>query len=332
MHTKAHECFRAIRVYSCALVAFLSGCSRYTDFALPPPETGGLRPPFRWEALPDPVLSGSVDTLNPSVIRFRGAYLNLYSEYDGRIWHTAMASSKDGVHWEKRSRVLSPEGWEGHYIAANGSALAVDDRIFYWYQAGEPPRIALARSPDGHTWTKDPQPVLPTGPRGSFDERGASDPYVIRADDWFYLFYTGLDRARRQRLGIARSKDGVDWTKLRSNPILEIGAPGAFDENGLGEPAVWSSAGLWWMLYTGRALGEQRRIGLAKSSDGVHWHRDPAFKPIAGDRPWDREVVCDPTVEIVPGEIRVWFGGGDIPSPDQNLHGQIGVGFLRGSE
>jgi len=332
MHTNAHESFRTIRVYSCAFVAFLSGCSRYADFTLPPPEAGGLRPPFRWEALPDPVLSGAVDTLNPSVIRFHGAYLNLYSEYDGRTWHTALATSNDGMHWEKRGRVLSPAGWEGNYISANGSALAVDDRIFYWYQAGDPPCVALARSTDGHAWTKDPQPVVPLGPRGSFDERGVADPYVIRAGDWFYLFYTGLDRARRQRLGIARSKDGAHWTKLRSNPILETGAPGAFDENGLGEPAVWSSAGVWWMLYTGRAAGEQRRIGLAKSSDGVHWERDPAFKPIAGDRPWDREVVCDPTLEIGPGEIRVWFGGGDVPSPDQNLHGQIGLGFLKGSQ
>ena len=61
-----------------------------------------------------------------------------------------------------------------------------------------------------------------------------------------------------QRLGLARSRDGVAWEKLRS-PILE-GAPGAFDEE-LGEPAVWTSGGAWWMLYTGRAHDEQRRIG-----------------------------------------------------------------------
>jgi hypothetical protein len=26
--------------------------------------------------------------------------------------------------------------------------------------------------------------------------------------------------------------------------------------------------------------------------------------------------------------VRVWFGGGDIARPDQNIHGQIGVGTL----
>jgi predicted GH43/DUF377 family glycosyl hydrolase len=173
--------------------------------------------------------------------------------------------------------------------------------------------------------------VVPVGPRGSFDEGGTADPYVIRASDQFYLFYLGQDRARRQRLGIARSSDGVVWEKLRTNPVLELGEPGAFDENGLGEPAVWTSGGSWWMLYTGRSHSEQRRVGLAGSADGVHWQREPNFV-IAGTEAWDSQVVCDPTVEKMPdGSIRVWFGGGDVPRPDQNLNGQIGLGILRGS-
>ncbi|HTS78177.1 MAG TPA: hypothetical protein VMG40_18330 [Bryobacteraceae bacterium] len=331
MHTNAHRCLRRIRVYSCSFaVIFVSSCGGYADFTLATPDAGGPRPPFHWQADPDPVIrrSSATDVLNPSVIRWHDAYLNLYSEYDGKTWHTALATSKDGVHWEKHGLVLSPSGWEGDYIAANGSALASNDRILCWYQAGDPPRIALAESKDGEHWQKNPAPVVDLGPRGSFDERGVSDPYVIRAGEFFYLFYTGLDRARRQRLGVARSADGEHWGKLRSNPILEMGAPGAFDENGLGEPAVWSSAGQWWLLYTGRAVNEQRRIGLAKSSDGVNWERDTSFAPISGDQPWDREVICDPSVEVAPEEIRVWFGAGDKRSPDQNLDGQIGLGRL----
>jgi predicted GH43/DUF377 family glycosyl hydrolase len=188
----------------------------------------------------------------------------------------------------------------------------------------------LARSGDGVSWRREGA-VLGAGPPGSFDERGAADPYVIHAGSRFYMFYLGNDRARppRQRLGIARSADGVDWEKLRSNPILELGSTGAFDENGLGEPAVWSSGGMYWMLYTGRDRNERRRIGLAKSPDGVHWERELKFAPIAGAQPWNREVMCDPTVEVMPQAIRVWFGAGDVARPDQNLHGQIGVGWLK---
>src|SRR6185436_9214396 len=228
---------------------------------------GGPRAPFTWEARPDPVIphGDASDVLNPSVVHFQGAYWNLYSEFDGRTWHTAVATSSNGRAWLKLWRVLSPQGWEGSYIAANGSALVAGDEIFYWYEAGDPLRIAFARSRDGRTWARLVEPVVPVGPRGSFDERAVADPNVIRAGDYYYLFYLGQDRARRQSLGIARSSDGLVWEKLRANPILEPGAPGTFDENGLGEPAVWSSGGHWWMLYTGRDSKEQRRLGLAQS-------------------------------------------------------------------
>ena len=165
------------------------------------------------------------------------------------------------------------------------------------------------------------------GPYGSWDERGVADPYVIRTGGRFYMYYLGQDRARRQRLGVARSPDGVRWEKLRSNPILELGAPGAFDENGLGEPAVWEFGGFYWMLYTGRDAGEMRRLGLARSTDGVHWRKLPEV--FAGREAWDSKVICDPSVVMEGGQIRIWFGGGDVASPDENLHGQIGLAILR---
>lgn len=295
------------------LALVLCSCGKYSNFTLPPPDTAGPKGPFHWEASAEPVLTrgdwDSGDVLNPSVIRYHGEYLNYYSGYDGRAWSTGVAASADGVHWTKRGKILGPD-------AGNGSALVVGEQIVYWYQTGSPVQIAL-----------NGKVVLKVGPRGSWDEIGVADPYVIQLDGEFYLYYLGMDRARRQRLGVARSRDGVVWEKLVSNPILELGTSGAFDEMGLGEPAVWSSGGSYWMLYTGRARGEKRRIGLAKSSDGIHWSREPLV--IEGSGNWDREVVCDPTVEVLPDSVRVWFGGGDVPRPDQGLHGQIGVGVLR---
>jgi predicted GH43/DUF377 family glycosyl hydrolase len=273
----------------------------------------------------------SGDALNPSLVEFKGTRWNFYSGFDGRTWRTGAAIEEAGV-WRKAGAVISPRGWESG-IAANGSALVVGEEILYWYQAGDPPRIALARSQDGRSWTKRAEPVVPLGPHGSFDERGVADPYVIRAGGAFYLFYLGQDRAipARQRLGVARSPDGIRWQKLRSNPVLELGAAEAFDENGLGEPAVWSSGGSWWMLYTGRDRGERRRIGLARSSDGVTWERDSRFAPMAGADAWNNQVVCDPHIErLADGSLRLWYGGGDKPLPDHGLDGQIGWTVLRG--
>jgi predicted GH43/DUF377 family glycosyl hydrolase len=331
----AADIFEGMRTCGGFLVlSMLTGCGRYADFTLPL-LPGGAPPSWQWSAREAPVLKpgdwDSRDVLNPSVVRRESLYYNFYSGYDGKTWHTGLATSPDGFAWSKQGRVLSPDPrtWEGNYIAANGSALWASGEFLYWYQAGpkDAPAIALARSTDGLVWRKLPAAVVGHGPRGSWDERATADPYVIRLDDgWFYMYYLGQDRARRQRIGVARSRDGVAWEKSRGNPILELGESGAFDEEGLGEPAVWNFGGSYWMLYTGRNRAEQRRMGLARSRDGVSWERTALV--ISGQAAWDSQVVCDPTVEVEADGVRVWFGGGDRASPDENLDGQIGVGIL----
>ncbi len=320
-----------------AVSAALVSCGRYREFSLPRLEAVPGEPAVRWEILPDPVLGrgvpgewDAVDVLNPSIVRHQGLYYNLYSGFDGVRWHTGLATSPDGFVWTKHGKVLSPTpgSWEGDLMAANGSVAVLDGEFLYWYQAGDPPRIALARSRDAKTWKKMPRPVLETGPRGSWDERGVADPYVIRLQGRFYMYFLGQDRARRQRLGAAVSEDGRTWWKLRSNPILELGERGAFDENGLGEPAVWASSRRYWMLYTGRDRHEHRRIGLAVSSDGIHWRRLGPDAVLGGKRPWNSKVVCDPTVEVAASGVRVWFGGGDVAHPAERINGQIGLATL----
>jgi predicted GH43/DUF377 family glycosyl hydrolase len=302
----------------------LTGCTtRYAEFTLSSPGTP-REVRWTWSAKPEPVLRrgswapyDAADALNPSLVRHRGVLLNLYSGFDGKVWRTLSSP---------RFRVLSPDPdtWEGAYIAANGSALEDGLSLFYWFQAGgRTPRIGLALN-----WKKRAAPVLELGPRGAWDERGVGDPYVIKEGVWFYMFFLGQDRARRQRLGMARSRDGINWQKLVSNPILELGADGSFDENGLGEPAVWKSNGSWWMIYTGRDRREYRRLGLARSQDGVRWERLPA-PVISGEQEWNDKVICDPSVMVDGDVVRVWFGGGNVARPDENVNGQIGYGELR---
>jgi len=320
-----------------AITLLFAGCGRYADFRLPPVASSNLVNGYELEMDPRPVIPraaagafDSADVLNPSVVRHGGLLYNFYSGFDGHVWRTGLATSQDGRNWTRLGAILSPDArtWEGNYIAANGSAVFYGGEFLYWYQAGpkDSPRLGLARSRDGRNWRKLSQPVLDLGPRGSWDERGVGDPYVIRVKDSFYLFYLGQDRARRQRLGVARSTNGEQWEKLRSNPILEPGEAGAFDEVGLGEPAVWIAGGAYWMLYTGRNQEENRRLGLAQSSDGVHWRK--RHEVFAGRQDWNSKVLCDPTIEALGNSLAVWFGGGNLPRPDENLNGQIGIGIL----
>ena len=322
-------------VCSCFGFLFLSSCVPYSTFELPQ-QVGGSLPKWSLSLEAEPVLlrgrTGEFDfsdALNPSVIKRGPSYLNLYSGYDGKAWHTGLATSVDGIAWTKKGKVLSPgpAAWEGSYIAANGAVIEHNGELLYFYQAGSPPQIGLARSTDGLHWTKNDAPVLPIGPYESWDERGVGDPYVIETGGSLYLYYLGQDRARRQRLGVAVSTDGVRWNRLIANPILELGEPGAFDEVGLGEPAVWASHGYYWMLYTGRDKGERRRMGLAYSRNGAKWLRYPG-EPFAGQAAWNSQVVCDATVLLENGKLRLWFGGGDRALPAEGLNGQIGAAVL----
>jgi Glycosyl hydrolases family 32 N-terminal domain len=307
-----------------ALAAMTAACGRYGNFTLPPLHGGSehLRIWLEERYTPEIERGAWHDLLNPSAVGNTHIY---YSGWDGRTWHTGHAR-RDGDHWRDLGTVLSPDPrtWEGSYIAANGSALDGNGAVWYWYVAGprDRPRIGLARD-----WHKEPQPVLQPGPYMSWDEYGVADPYVIRIGKTFYMYYLGEDRAARQRIGVARSEDGLHWQKLTANPVLEIGAPGAIDENGLGEPAVWQQRGYYWMLYTGRGAGEVRRLGLARSTDGLHWSKmQDVFE---GAREWDSKVMCDPSVEpLDDSQTLVWFGGGNVARPDENLNGQIGFGTL----
>jgi len=309
----------------------LAGCGKYGEFRLPPAHGEAREVRWEWEPSPDPVITrgsagafDSVDALNPSIAKTADGYVNYYSGWDGKTWRTGLATSLDGLRWRKNGMVLQPgpEAWEGSYIAANGAIY----ETYYYYQAGSPPQIGLTKG----FKEKLPAPVLRSGPRGSWDERGVADPYVLKAAGKLYMFFLGQDRARRQRLGVAESDDGVTWTKSLQNPILELGGAGAFDEYGLGEPAVWPQFGKWWMLYTGRDKKEWRRIGLAVSGDGIRWQKVGERALIDVGEGWNSRVVCDPEVEVVgDGKVRVWFGGGNRPEPAENLQGQIGVGVLR---
>ncbi len=294
---------------------------------------------WRWEAEAVAVLEpgpagawDAVDVLNPSVVRRDGRFYNLYSGFDGRRWHTGLAISADGRRWQRAGNapVLSPlpATWESDYIAANGSALHDGREFLYWYQGGRPPRIGLARSADAQMWRRHGPPVLQPGPEGAWDEAGVADPYVARCGETYYMYYLGQNRRGVQRLGVARSPDGVHWQKFLDNPVLDLGPPGAFDERGLGEPAVFRGAEEYYMIYTGRNAAEERRLGVARSADGVRWRRAAMPAPIAGDRPWNSRVVCDPALWAGEGRLWLWFGGGDVASPGENLHGRIGLATL----
>src|SRR5260370_16803473 len=151
-----------------------TGCGRYASFTLPEVRGGDPSLVFRFVAEPEPVIPRGEfrDALNPSVT----GRVNLYSVYDGQ-WHTALATSEDGVHWRQQGIVLRAAA--GSYIAGNGSALSDGGRGWYWYETGAEDRlqVSLWRAAGARTRRAGGRPGGGGGAGGGWGGGGWGDRY-----------------------------------------------------------------------------------------------------------------------------------------------------------
>jgi len=146
---------------------------------------------------------------------------------------------------------------------------------------------ATAPGPEG-PWTVDPEPVLLPGETGEWDDLSVRNPYVIAVGDGYRMYYAGdsgdRDAHPDRHIGMASSDDGATWTK-NDDPVLAIGAEGAWDEMRVFEPVVLATDDGFVMFYASSRVyeSEVRRTymyGYAVSDDGINWDRpfsDPVF-------------------------------------------------------
>ena len=199
------------------------------------------------------------------------------------------------MRWEKRGLVIAPGGRSGW--AHSHAMLPVveapghgDVRVYYATRDGEGrsqvTRVKLRLPPDGSApvSTDEQDPVVAFGPRGAFDDRGASCSALVEDGGRHYLYYTGWSIGTTVPfyvfVGCAVSEDGGrKFEKVSPSPILERNRVDPFLT---GHPAVLLDQGRWRMWYasgTGWSMvdGKPRHhyhVKYAESSDGIEWRRD----------------------------------------------------------
>jgi predicted GH43/DUF377 family glycosyl hydrolase len=139
-----------------------------------------------------------------------------------------------------------------------------------------------------HSWQRDARnPILPPGP-AAFDVGCCMNPFVLRRDDEYWLYYAGADAQGRRRicLAIAPVDDITHWKRL--GPLFDIGEPGSFDAFWCVLPCIHRIGDKWHMYYTGNSgeaggLQSFRGIGLAISDDLLHWTRYSPEPVLLGD-------------------------------------------------
>jgi len=152
-------------------------------------------------------------------------------------------------------------------------------------------------------------PILPLGNPGEWDDTEAGYVHVLYDGSMYQMWYSGSPQQYTYRIGYATSSDGLNWTKdTLNNPVLGLGAPGAFDDTDVWMPWVLQEADTLKMWYMGN-LGTGG-IGYITSTDPAAWTRQRTTPVLTGggSGAWDN-FIFGPVVLHNDSLYQMWYSG-----------------------
>lgn len=218
--------------------------------------------------------------------------------------------------WTRASQtpILAPQGdgWESAGTF-NPAVVAHDGKIVMLYRSQDKKgtsRLGYAESIDGIHFTRRPEPVL--SPEAEYEkDGGVEDPRLVKFGDTYYLTYTGFNTKDAQ-LSLATSHDLIHWE--RKGVILP-----AYKGNW---NTGWTKSGAivpekiddkYWMYFLGTTPDKNDQMGLAYSTDLIHW-TEATKTPVLPRRPgqFDSRVVePGPPPIVTPDGIVLIYNGAD---------------------
>jgi predicted GH43/DUF377 family glycosyl hydrolase len=204
--------------------------------------------------------------------------------------------------------------WDDQFLS--GPYVLFDGTGYHmWYGGydgeGNGSRIGYAYSLNGiNNWTRHPNPVLDSGPPGSWDAITVYQPCVFFDGITYHMWFGGHNGPTGQ-IGYATSPDSISWSKYSGNPVLRPGSPGTWDDEWVDSPDVLFINGVYHMWYSG-SDGTYTQIGHATSQDGMIWEKDtlnPVLK-VGVPGSWDYVMSIQPSVLFDGTTYRMWYSGG----------------------
>ena len=226
---------------------------------------------------------------------------------------------------------LAPESggdWDGLYVAVP-VVISSTGKYEMWYQGRGLSfvrrgwAVGYAESSDGETWQKYAgNPVLEPGESGDWDSSFRGQIALIEDGGIYKMWFSGAGTSGPWQTGYATSTDGLDWDIYSGNPVLEVGAPGSWDEQEANGPNVIKDSAVYKMWYHGcNADYSECSIGYATSSDGVNWTKytgNPVLEATPGG--WDESGLFLPRVINNGATFEMWYRSdgktGYAASPD----------------
>lgn len=187
------------------------------------------------------------------------------------------------------TRLLTEAGFSSPEIERTGESLRVLVRKPVDVRNWPTRTVALASGRVVHPWVERalvlPSDAAAWNNNGDRDFTLLTDAHKreLRVAGALVGYYTGYRQSSSEQseTAICRavSIDGVSWKRQPSGPVLEAGAPGAWDDGGVAAGSVLPSPdGRGYVLYYSGKTRDRiwAGIGIARSDDGIHWRREPA--------------------------------------------------------
>jgi predicted GH43/DUF377 family glycosyl hydrolase len=176
--------------------------------------------------------------------------------------------------WRRASTVpiVAPQGsdWESAGTF-NPAVVKHNGKIVMLYRAqdaGGTSRLGYAQSADGIHFTRRSEPIL--SPETEYEkDGGVEDPRLVKVGGVFYLTYTGYNKKDAQ-LCLATSRDLVHWER---KGIIFPAYTGKWNVGWTKSGGILSQKinGRYWMYWLGTSADKADQMGLASSSDLIHW-------------------------------------------------------------
>ncbi len=141
-------------------------------------------------------------------------------------------------------------------------------------------RIGYAISNDGRKFHRRPDPVL--APQASYEKNGGvEDPRLVKIGRLYYLTYTGYN-GKDAQLCMAQSRDLLHWKRLG---IILPAYQGRWNTGWTKSGAILDAQidGKYWMYFMGDAKNRPGQMGVAYSTDLLHW-TEPLDQPVVPTR------------------------------------------------
>jgi predicted GH43/DUF377 family glycosyl hydrolase len=263
-------------IFSFLLILLLIGCSKNSTVLAPPSNsTGGISFKFDPTTIPTGVTIISA-TLSRTGYTTITKNLNLISDSTADVnipaiqigtWHLKVEAKKnDGTilytgetDVEVQENIVVQLNLTLNPVATGMGTIYIfvtwgTNNTSQWTDYGGNPVL-----------TRTNNPSLPNT---------VSEGKIIYDNGIYKMWYEAIYNSAQANIWYAESQDGISWNTIGSAPVLTKGTPGSWDDLNVVPAVVIRVNNQYRMYYMGcRDSYGTMSVGLALSSDGIHWEK-----------------------------------------------------------